>query len=35
MEQPLASNKDLASSPVDVLELESNHLPGAKTKTGE
>ena len=28
----LAANKDLSGSPVDVLELESDHFPGAKTK---
>jgi hypothetical protein len=33
--QPLASNEDFAGSPVDVVELESDHFPGAKTKTGE
>jgi hypothetical protein len=35
VKQPLTANEDFAGSPVDVLELESNHFPGAKTKTGE
>lgn len=35
VEQPLASNKDFAGSPVDVLELEIDHFPGAKTQAGE
>ena len=35
MKQSLASNEDFAGSPVDVLELESDHFPGAKTKTGK
>jgi hypothetical protein len=35
VKQPLASNENFAGSPVDVLELESDHLTGAKTKTGE
>jgi hypothetical protein len=35
VKQSLAANKDFAGSPVDVLELESDHFPGAKTKTGE
>jgi len=33
--QPLAANEELASSPVDVLEPESYHLTGAETKTGQ
>jgi hypothetical protein len=35
VKQPLASNKDFAGSPVDILELETDHFPGAKTQTGE
>jgi hypothetical protein len=35
VEQSLASNENFAGSPVDILELESDHLTGAKTKTGE
>jgi hypothetical protein len=35
VKQPLASNEDFAGSPVDVLELESDYFPGAKTKTGK
>src|SRR6266576_3227338 len=35
VKQPLASNEDFASSPVDVLKLESDHFPGAKTETGK
>jgi hypothetical protein len=35
VKQSLAANENLAGSPVDVLELESDHLPGAKTKAGE
>ena len=35
LREMLASNKDLAGSPVDVLEPESNHFCGAKTQTGE
>jgi hypothetical protein len=35
VKQSLASNEDFAGSPVDVLELETDHFPGAKTKTGE
>jgi len=31
----LASNEDFANPPIDVFELESDHFPGAKTKTGE
>jgi hypothetical protein len=31
----LAANENFAGSPVDVFELESDHFPGAKTKTGE
>jgi hypothetical protein len=35
VKEPLASNEDFASSPVDVLELESNHFSSAKTETGK
>jgi hypothetical protein len=35
LKQSLASNEDFAGSPVDVLEPESDHFPGAKTKTGK
>jgi hypothetical protein len=35
VKQPLASNEDFAGPPVDVVEPESDHFPGAKTKTGK
>jgi hypothetical protein len=35
VKQPLAANQDFAGSPVDVLELETDDFPGAKTQTGE
>jgi hypothetical protein len=35
VKQSLAPNKDFAGSPVDVLEPETGHFPGAKTQTGE
>ena len=34
VKQSLASNEDFASSPVDVLELESDHFSSAKTEAG-
>jgi len=33
VKQSLASNEDFAGSPVDVLELETEYFPGAKTQT--
>jgi hypothetical protein len=35
VKQPLASDNDLAGSPVDVVELESYYLTSAETETGK
>jgi hypothetical protein len=35
MKQPFTSDMDLASPPVDVIELERYHLTSAKTETGQ
>jgi hypothetical protein len=35
VKQSFASNDNLADSPVEVIELESNDFAGAKTKTGQ
>jgi hypothetical protein len=35
VKQPLAPNEDFAGSPVDVLELKTDHFPGAKPQAGQ
>jgi hypothetical protein len=35
VKQSLASNENFAGSPIDVLELQADHFPGAKAKTSQ
>ena len=35
MQQALAANKNLAGTPIKVVEFEGNNFPGAKAETGE